>query len=304
MEHTHTHYRSTTALAVALAVNIVIFLTQLWGGLQSDSMAVLSNAGHLLTDLGGMGLALYAARIEQAPPNSRHTYGYRRGGIVAALINAFILEVIALGFMFGGIWRLVHPVAVASGAMVLWSLVAIGLNLIPAALLLRHSRDNLNAGSIFWHILGDILGSLSIIVAALLIARTGWYGFDPLSAIFIGLMVAYAGFGIARSSVNILMEGTPKGHDPARISSAMMEAPEVMEVHHLHLWTIAPHYHALSAHIRLKNITVREGQSVIARLETILRNQFGIGHVTLQLETDEHQQAENCLEVIPNRNVR
>lgn len=290
----HHESRSTRALTIALALTAGVFLTQFVGGLYTNSLSVLSNAGHLLTDIGSMGLALYAAKIEHNEPTSLHSYGYLRSGIVAAFVNALVLAAIAIALVISGLMRLLHPVSVHATGMLWVAAIALIFNLATGIFLHEHDAHDLNRQGAFWHVVGDALSSVGIIVAALLIRTTHWLGWDPMASIFIGLVVGRAAYQVARPSLNILMEATPTGVHPDSVEASLRSHQAVEEVHHVHVWSLTPEYHALSAHVRLTNMSIREGQMVIHAMERTLKEEFNIQHVTIQIETEQHDDEDHC----------
>lgn len=235
-----------------------------------------------------MGLALFAARVEPRQPTPEHSYGYVRSGIVAAFVNALVLSAIALSLIATGLMRLFHPVTVDATPVIWLAAISLAFNFAGGLVLHDHDGHDLNVRAMFWHVVGDALGSLAILVAAILLKVTHWAGWDPVAAILIGLVIAQAAYQVVRPSVRILMEGTPEGIDPETVRRMMMADPAVDEVHHLHVWSLGPHYHALSAHVRLRNMSIREGQGVIDNLEDMLGREYEIRHVTIQLEADQH----------------
>lgn len=277
-------------LLIALVVTSFIFVLQFIGGIVTNSLSLVANAGHFLGDMGSIGLALLAARMQNYRPNRRHSYGYLRSGTVAAFVNAFILATVALSMIITGLLRLFHPVPIVSGPVLALALIALAFNLLSSWVLHTHDAHDLNLRAMFWHAISDALGSLAIVVAALLIRRTGWEGWDPLAAVLIGLAIARMAWTVAKPALTVLMEATPDNIDPEAIRGSLRALPEVDEIHHLHIWSIAPRYHALSAHVRLRDMSVREGQSVIDSMETLLAHQYHIHHVTIQIEAEQHKE--------------
>lgn len=285
----HTHSSAVRQLTGALVITGVVFLVQLIGALLSNSLSLLSNAGHLFTDAGSMGLALYAAKIGQSPPTERLSYGYSRSGIVAAFVNGLILASVGLALVVSSLYRLMYPSPVKATLMLEVTVITLLLNLLTTWILHPHpqSRD-LNRRGVYWHALGDSLSSIGILVAALLIDWTGWTGFDAVAALAVGLFILWASWKTGRQSLHILMEATPEGAKLDEIRQTFLNHPAVEEVHHLHVWSISPDLHALSAHVRLATLSIREGQRVIEDLTMALADGHDIQHVTIQLEADRH----------------
>ncbi|MCL6561458.1 MAG: cation diffusion facilitator family transporter [Firmicutes bacterium] len=285
---------SARRLAWAFWLGLFGFVIQGLGGAEIGSMAVMANAGHLLADLGGVGLAWWAAHLEMAPPTWRNTYGYRRSGIVAALVNSLILILIALGIIAGAGFDLLHPHPVPANSMSVLAFLGLAINAVGAWVVKPDHGLDLNRRAVFWHLIGDGLGSLAVAAAAGLQAVTGWAGFDPLAAMAIAALVGWMGIRIGRESIDILMEATPRGIEPYAVLQALLADEAVLEVHHLHIWAIAPDHNALSAHVRLKDMPLSQGQALLDRCQKMLQSRFRIGHVTLQLETEVHEGAEEC----------
>ncbi|NMP21055.1 cation diffusion facilitator family transporter [Sulfobacillus harzensis] len=285
----HTHDGPTRQLIWALLLTGAIFVLQLVGALMSQSLSLLSNAGHLFTDLGSIGLALYAAKVGQHRPTQELSYGYSRSGIVAAFVNGLILAAIAIALMISSIYRFIRPAPVNASVMLVVTIITLGLNLATSWVLHppQKSRD-INRWGVYWHALGDAFSSLGILLAALLIDETGWNGWDPVAALAVGLFILWASWKTARPSLRILMEATPEGTRLDEIRQTFLSHPDVNDVHHLHVWSISPELHALSAHIRLGTTSIRDGQRVIEQLNHDLAAHHDIHHVTLQIEAEQH----------------
>ena len=209
--HTHSHHHSMTLsrLKWALILTIAVFVVEFLGALASGSLSVLSNAVHLLSDVGAMGLAYYAARVETNPPTLQLSYGYARSSILASLINSLILALLALGLIVAGLYRLLRPAPLMATSLIWLGLLALLFNILVTGLLAGGQSRDLNIRTMFWHAAGDAIGSLSVALSGLLIIWTHWSGFDALAGIAIGITLLIAALRIIRRSVNILMEGTP-----------------------------------------------------------------------------------------------
>ena len=292
--HTNSHHHSTTLsrLKWALILTVAVFVAEFLGGLASQSLSVLSNALHLLSDAGAMGLAYYAARVETNPPTIQLSYGYARSSILASFINSLILALMALGLIAAGFYRIVYPERVMAASLIWLGLMALVFNILVTGLLAPGKAQDLNIRAMFWHAAGDLLGSLSVILSGLLILWTHWIGFDALAAIAIGLSLVVPTLRIIGHSVNILMEGTPPEIDPARIERALLSLPGVQGVHHLHVWALGSHYNLLSAHILIDDVSLHEGQKTLAVIARHLESHFPVHHVTIQLETLQHEETD------------
>ncbi len=288
--HTHSHHHSMTLsrLKWALILTIAVFVVEFLGALASGSLSVLSNAVHLLSDVGAMGLAYYAARVETNPPTLQLSYGYARSSILASLINSLILALLALGLIVAGLYRLLRPAPLMATSLIWLGLLALLFNILVTGLLAGGQSRDLNIRTMFWHAAGDAIGSLSVALSGLLIIWTHWSGFDALAGIAIGITLLIAALRIIRRSVNILMEGTPPEIEPAAIEDALLALSGVHEVHHLHIWALGSNYNLLSAHILIDDVSLHEGQETLAAIARHLQHHFPIHHVTIQLETDHH----------------
>jgi cobalt-zinc-cadmium efflux system protein len=275
-------------LIAALVITAVIFTVQLLGALFSGSLALLSNAGHLFTDVGSLTVALYAAKIERRSPTEQLSYGFGRSGIVAAFVNGLVLGGIGAALVITGVFRLFRPTPVQTGPMIVATAIALILNILQSRLVFSHHGEDFNRQSVYWHTIGDSLSSLGILIAALAIRWTGWTGWDALAAITVGAFILWSSYKIGRPSVLALMEATPATQQTSAVRATLLAHPQVADVHHLHMWLLAPGYHALSVHVRVYVQTIREGQHVIAELQSLLSQNHHIQHVTIQLETDNH----------------
>ncbi len=254
------------------------------GGLWSGSLALLADAGHMLTDTVSLGLAWLAARLSRRPADALRTYGYHRLQILAAFVNGLFFLFIVAWIGFEAVQRLLMPQPVLGGVMLWVALAGLGINLVAFRLLHGGHRHNLNVRAALLHVLGDLLGSVAAIVAAGVILITGWYPIDPLLSILVALLILYSAGKVVRQSGHILLEGAPPDVDPERIRAELhRRLPEIEDVHHLHVWSLTPERTMLTLHV-----TVAEGTDcgqVLAAVKRILHEVFGIDHSTVQVET-------------------
>jgi cobalt-zinc-cadmium efflux system protein len=283
VEHDHDHRaESRRALALALAITAVFTVVEVVGGVLTGSLAVLADAVHMLSDNAALALALVAAWLAAKPATPKRTYGYERAEVLAALANGVLLVALAIWIFVEAAMRLSDPPDVLGGWMLVIAVVGVCVNLAAAAVLWRARSGSLNVEAAFRHVGADLLGSIGIGVAAVLILTTGWLVADPLVSFFIGGLVLVSAWGILRDTTSILLEASPKGIDTEAVGARLAAAPGVVEVHDLHVWTITSGFPALSAHV-----LVRPGEDCHARrreLEQLLREDFGIGHTTLQVD--------------------
>lgn len=263
------------------------------GGLLSGSLALLSDAGHMAGDAGALLLSLFALRIARRPPTPRMTFGYRRTEILAALANAAALLVISGLILVEAYHRWLAPPPVRGGLMLAVALAGLAAN-VAGALLLRDAGGgpNLNLRGAWLHVLSDLLGSLGAVAASLVILGTGWRPVDPLLSALIALLILRGAWRLLRESVDVLMEGTPSELAYQQIAAALAASPGVAAVHDLHVWSIAPGFPALSAHVRL--CEEADPTLLLPGLQRMLRERFGIEHATLQLELAEEAPDYSC----------
>jgi cobalt-zinc-cadmium efflux system protein len=292
------HTEPGQRLLLALALTGVIFLVELAGGMWTGSLALLSDAAHVFLDVTALGLSYVAFRLAALPPNARHSYGYRRAEILAALANGLTLLVVAVGIGREAWERWQSPAPVLGREMLAIAVVGLVANLAVAGLLRGHTHGNLNIKSAFLHVLGDALASVGVIVAGVIIMMTGWYWADSVASLFIGLLIAFSAWGILRESIHILMEGAPAGLNATDLAQALAGERRVLGVHDLHVWNTGSGSPVLSAHIRIDEQALQESQALLASLRDLLRRRYGITHTTLQLESlDCGQTCGPCLGV-------
>jgi len=250
------------------------------------SLALLSDAGHNLADVLALLVSWYALEAARRPTSAQRTYGSHRIGIFAALLNAFSLVLIAVLILVGAVGRLLHPVPVRGGMMVVVASVAVALNGGIAMWLRGAAHDDLNVRGAYLHMLGDALSAVGVVVAGVIVAVTGRSIADPIVSVFIGLMIFYSSWSILKESVGVLLEAAPAGLDMADVESVLRSVPGVTDAHDLHVWTIGPGVIACSCHIVVGDQSIRSGQELRAAVEMELERKFHINHTTLQVEVD------------------
>jgi cobalt-zinc-cadmium efflux system protein len=271
-------------LRTAFALTAVILMVELTGGFLSHSLALLSDAGHVLTDIFALGLAWFATVQAERPADADKTYGYHRTGILAALLNAVTLIVIVLAIVYEAVQRFQHPEKVTAWLLFVSAGVGIIVNLYIASSLRAERGENLNVRAVLLHVLGDVGASVGVIIAALVIVLTRWYPIDPILSLGIAALIARGAWSILRDTVDILMESTPKGLNVAQMVRDMVRSPGVQDVHDLHVWSIAGGMSALSAHVQVDDRPLSECDAVLAGMTQMLEEQYHIGHSTIQLE--------------------
>jgi len=290
-DHDHDHppprYGSARALAVVLALTAALMVVEVVGGVLTDSLALLADAGHMLSDATSAGLALFAVWLAGRPATPSRSFGYKRAEILAALANGVLLVVVAAWILIEAWRRLDRPPDVLGGWMLVIALVGLAANAVGMAVLLRSERESLNVEAALRHVLADLLGSAGVVAAALIILVTGWNQADPIVSAAIALLVLASSWTILRDSVSILLEGAPRGIDPKQVEDAIVRSPGVVSVHDLHVWTITSGFPALSAHVLVGADEDCHGRR--RELEALLQERFGIDHTTLQVEHAQHE---------------
>src|SRR5215208_3965271 len=282
-EHSHGGgSQKARALATALAITLTYTVAEVIGGLITGSLALLADAGHMLSDNFSFGLALFAFWLSAKPPSPERSFGYKRAEILAALVNGVTLVAISILIFYEAYRRFQEPPEILGGPMLAVAVTGIVVNIAGVLILSRSGGESLNVQGALRHVLADAAGSAGAIAAATVIVLTGWSYADPLISILIGLLVLGSSWGLLRDSVNVLLEEAPRGIDVERVGRKMAEAEGVEEVHDLHVWTITSGFPALSAHV-----LVGQSEDCHARrreLEDLLAREYGISHTTLQVD--------------------
>lgn len=288
--HTHT---PANRMRTAFWLTLLILVIEIIGGILSHSLALLSDAGHVLTDILAIGLTWYTMNLALRPPSAAMTYGYHRTGILAALVNGMALIVIALVILFEAYRRLRDPQPVDST----WMFISAGVGLVVNLMLAfgLRGQDNLNLRAAVLHILGDAAASAGVIVGGIAISFTHIYAIDPILSVLIALLIAAGAWRLVKQTVNILLEGTPKEIHLTDVEKAIRTVPGVKDVHDLHVWSITDGRNALSCHVILAgDMTIRDSQNVLRDIEHTLIHMH-IGHVTIQTEDDHHPHSDSIL---------
>lgn len=282
--HGERSLEATRRLRFAFLLTSAIFVLELAGGFLANSLALLSDAGHVFTDVLALGLAWFASAQALRPATARRTYGYHRTGILAALANAAMLIAVSLFITWEAVQRLQSPPEVNSPLMLSVAIVGLGANLYVALSLHREQAENLSIRSALLHVIGDILASAAVIVAAVVIFFTGWFFVDPLLSVLIALIIVGGAWSIVLETVNILMEGTPTGINTDRLLQDIREIPGVLDAHDLHVWSLAVGIHAMSGHVVIEDRALSESTMILEMLSELLSKKYGITHSTLQFE--------------------
>jgi cobalt-zinc-cadmium efflux system protein len=290
----HTYHELRSRLRLALGLNAIIIIAEFVAGFVTNSIGLIGDAGHNLVDQGSLFLALYAHILTERPATESRTFGYHRAGVVAAFLNSFILLLTAVGITLVGVKRLMDPVPIAGGWVMIVALLSFAANLSIALLLQHGAKDDLNIRSAFWHMLADAWVSLGVVVSGGAIMLTGWSVLDPLVSLLVVVAILKGAWPLFKESLEVLLESTPPGVRPAEIAAALESIPGVKNVHDLHVWAVEPRLVMMTSHIQV------DGDSSLTNdlLRTIrgrVSADFGIKHLTIQLETQCcHPEAVHC----------
>jgi cobalt-zinc-cadmium efflux system protein len=271
-------------LRKALALTLVILLVEFVGGLLSHSLALLSDAGHVLTDVFALGVAWFAVEQSKRPADHRRTYGYQRVSILAALLNSVTLILIVVAIAYEAVRRLAAPQHVHGEIVIGSALIGIAINVV-VILALRGDGHSLNLRAALLHVTSDVAASVGVVVAGLVILLTGWLYIDPLLSLAIAALIAYGAIGIVRETVNLLLEGTPREIDLAAVKAEIASTELVTGVHDLHVWALSSDEMALSCHVVIGECPLGDAEHVVRGLEARLCDRFAIGHTTIQVES-------------------
>jgi cobalt-zinc-cadmium efflux system protein len=269
-------------LTLALSITASWFVIELAGGLYANSLALLADAAHMLTDLAALGLSLFALKISTRPPTHKKTYGYLRAEILAAFANGIFLILIGIYILYESYQRIWSPPEVKSLPMLIIAFTGLLANLVTAALLFGSRHETLNLRGAFLHVLGDTLGSVGAILAGILIMVRQWRLADPIVSTFVGGLVLYSSWDLVKESVDVLLEGTPRHLKISSILKDLGSIRGVVSVHDLHVWSIASGMTAMSCHIVMK--TDEDANLVLAESSHLMREKYKIGHTTIQIE--------------------
>jgi cobalt-zinc-cadmium efflux system protein len=276
--------RNRRDLTLTLILTASYCLVEFAGGIFTNSLALLSDAGHMFADVAALGLSLFAIRLAQLPPTANKTFGYHRVEILAALVNALLLWVIVALIFREAFHRFLTPPQVKSSGMIAVATVGLGVNLVSLFVLNRSQGESLNVRAAFVHVLGDALGSVGAVLAGILVLVGNWYIADPLVSVGIGLLILYSSWEIIRDSVDILMQGTPRGMRVQEVEHCLLGIAGVRQVHDLHIWTLTSGRYHLSAHLVICGDN--EPHAIIDAAQTRLRERFGISHTTVQVDCE------------------
>ena len=287
--------RHQRPLYAALVLTLTYMMAEIVGGIVTGSLALIADAAHMATDAGGLALALFAIHFAQKPATPQKTYGYLRTEILAASVNAVVLLLLTIYILYEAYKRFLSPPEILSGPMLAVAAVGLIVNLISMKLLSAGSSESLNVQGAYFEVLADMLGSLGVIVAALIIMYTGWTIADPIIGAGIGLFIVPRTWKLLKQAVHILMEGVPAEIDLSMVEEALLKIPGVTAVHDLHVWTITSGTDSLTGHVVVTDM--RDARSILKKAKAVLEERFKIDHVTIQVEDEEIRAAEPTLRI-------
>ena len=297
-DHGHGHGRpggsGKRGLLIALIITLVMMIVEIIGGILSNSLALLSDAGHMFTDTLALALSFFAMKFAEMPATDKRTYGFYRLEIVAALLNGITLVLISLYIVYEAYQRILNPPVVQGRLMLVVAVIGLVANVLGALFLVKHHDTNLNIRGAFLHIIGDAVSSVGVIIGGIVIAYTGWFLIDPILSILIAVGIIIGAVGLVSESVNILLESVPAHINVSTVAAAIAEVPGVREAYHLHIWTITSGVYALSAHVVIDDQLVSGSRTVLDRIHDLVADRFKIQHSTIQLECNRCNEGGVC----------
>ncbi len=292
--HGRSHLETRTALLIAISVTGTVMIVEAVGGFMANSLALISDAGHMFTDVLALGLSLVALQFSLRPPSPTKTYGFYRMEILAAFVNGTSLIVITGLIVYEAYHRLRQVEQVATSTMLVVATIGLVANGIAALAMMKRSGESLNVRGAYLHIVGDALSSLGVILAGGIIHLTGWHVVDPLISLVICGVILRGAFVLVKDSVNILLEAVPKDLDLGEIQQALLGVPGVRELHDVHLWTISSGIHAMSAHVLVDDLLTSRTGEILHQVTQVLRERYRIEHTTIQFECENCEEGMYC----------
>lgn len=283
--HGHSHTGNKKALFSSLILISLFMIVEVVGGFVTNSLTLLSDAGHMLSDAASLGLSFFAIKLGERKVTQENTFGFKRFEIIAAALNGLLLMIVSVIIFYEAFHRFFAPPEVKSSGMLLISVIGLIVNIMAAWMLMAGDKEeNLNVRSAFLHVMSDVLGSIGAIVAALLIMFFGWGIADPIASVIVSVLIIISGFRVTKESYHILMEGVPSQVDMEKLKNTLRKIPMVMEVHDLHIWTITSGYPVLSCHLTIRNDAVHD--DILFKAQKVLHDEFEIEHSTIQVEKE------------------
>ncbi len=281
-------------LLIAFSITALMMVAEIIGGLLSNSLALLSDAGHMFIDNLALLLSFFAMKFATLPATEKKTFGFFRLEILAALINGITLVLISLYIIYEAYFRIIHPQPVHGTLMLVVAAIGLAVNVLGAIVLMKHRDINLNMRGAFLHIVGDALVSVGVIIGGIIILSTEWYLIDPILSIVISLVIIYGAWALVKESVDILLESAPSHIDTAAVAAEIGKVRGVREAYHIHLWTITSGVYALSAHVLIDDQLVSRSRDVLDEIRSLLSEKFKVLHSTIQLECEKCDMNPSC----------
>lgn len=302
-DHGHAHGAPTTGTAaaayrgrlrIALSITLTVMVVEIVGGVLADSLALIADAAHMATDALGLGMALLAIHFANLPPSENRTFGYARAEILAALANCLLLLGVGGYVLYEAIQRFMTPADTHGGLTVVFALIGLVANMISLTLLMRGPKDSLNVRGAFLEVVADALGSVAVLIAAVVILTSGWQAADPIASILISLMIVPRTWKLLQETLNVLLEAAPKGVDMAEVRAHILALPGVEDIHDLHAWTITSGMPVLSVHVVVSSDVLNAigHEKMLHELQICLGDHFDVEHCTFQLEPSGHAEHE------------
>lgn len=295
--HTHgldAHSGGKQDLLVALAITVLMMVAEVVGGLLSNSLALLSDAGHMFTDNLALLLSFFAMKFAAMPATDRKTFGFYRLEILAAFVNGIVLVLISCYIVYEAYLRILDPEPVAGKLMLVVAAVGLAANIVGAFVLNKHSATSLNIRGAYLHIIGDALSSVGVVIGGLVILYTGWSLVDPILSILIALVIIYGAWALVKESINILLESVPSHINIDEVASELQKIEGVREAYHIHIWTITSGVYSMSAHVVIDDQLVSRNRELLDRISDTVARKFKVVHVTVQIECEKCDLSSVC----------
>lgn len=301
--HNHNHIqgiaregdaKATRRLKFTLVLVLLVMLVEVIGGIISNSLSLLGDAGHMLVDVTALGMSLFALNLAHKAAPSDKTYGYLRTEIIAALANGVLLSLVAFYILYEAYQRILEPPLVRTPVMIAVAVVGLAANVVSIFLLHTSKGHSLNVRAAFWHVVSDTVSSVGVVIAGLVIMFTGWRTADVIIAVIISAIILFGAVRLVKESLTILLESVPKHISLEEVISSLRNVSGIEDVHDIHIWTITSGVYALSSHLQIKDQMVSRSEEIIAEVNRLLKDNFGISHSTLQLECESCPSGFGC----------
>lgn len=290
-------------LLIAVSITALMMAAEAIGGILSNSLALLSDAGHMFTDNLALLLSFFAMKFAAMPATDRKTFGFYRLEILAAFVNGVVLVIIAFYIMYEAYLRILHPQPVAGTLMLVVAAIGLVANIVGAVVLNKHSNTSLNLRGAYLHILGDALSSVGVVFGGLIIIYSGWYMIDPVLSILISLVIIYGAWALVKESVSILLESVPSHVNIESVAAEIEKLEGVREAYHIHIWTITSGVYAMSAHVIIDDQLVSRNRDLLDRIRGIVSEKFKVQHITIQIECEKCELGSICSLPVNSRDV-